>query len=402
MVVAQKKSYILLVTPYFAPAWGYGGPPRINFDLAKYLVEQGHKVTVLTTDVLDGKKRSVPLIETMDGIDVVRFKNVSNWLAWNFKIFWPIGYKKYIQKHIVEYDFVYISDLRDYQNVPTYKACVQNDIPYSISAYGELPLTGGIKGLIKKYYDRRWGKEMLARATYLFGQTEHENALYLKYGGRKDQCQLLPLGIQFSDFVDAEPDRGFREKNGIPDDKKIILFIGRINELKGIDILVRALPKVLESVPKAHLLIIGRDDGYYLQKIKDLVKELNLNYDVTILGPIYGKDNHAAYLEASVFAFTPRHYEETSLACLGALALKTPVVTSEQASIPYLEESKAGFEISLDEKVLVQKLTLILKDPKLGEEMGKNGRGLIKKVFDVPKVGEQLKEMIRKAVENNF
>ena len=48
---------ILIITPYFEPAWAYGGPPKVLSDLSKYLIKKGHQVTVYTTDVLDKNSR---------------------------------------------------------------------------------------------------------------------------------------------------------------------------------------------------------------------------------------------------------------------------------------------------------------------------------------------------------
>ena len=68
---------ILQVTPYFAPAWAYGGPPRVMHAYAAGLAERGHQVEVFTTDVLDERHRATPRVETIDGVRVHRFPNVS-------------------------------------------------------------------------------------------------------------------------------------------------------------------------------------------------------------------------------------------------------------------------------------------------------------------------------------
>lgn len=397
--MADKSLKILMVTPYFAPAWGYGGPPRINYDLANFLVRAGHEVTVLSTDALSGTERVLPADEAMGGITVKRFKNISNRLAWNLKIFLPLGFGRYLKRHLPEYDFVFLSDFRDWQNVLTYRECLKRKIPYSVAAYGELPLTGGLKSIVKKVYDRCWGRQMLAGAKYLFGQTSHENSEYLKYGGKEDQCKLLPLGINYQDFLDLPAENGFRAKHGISVSDRVILFIGRLNVLKGIDILVRVLPKVIGEVPEARLVIIGRDDGY-LKTLKQLIYESKFSDRITLIGPMYGRDNYAAYLSSDVFAFTPKHFEETSLASLAALALGRPVVVTEQASIPYLKEYNAGFEVKNDVQMVADKLTVILEDSKLGEVLGQNGQRLIREVFDLPKVGDLLEEHIYAAVND--
>ena len=71
---------ILQIIPYYAPAWGYGGPPRIMFDYARMLVSRGHKVTVYTTDAYRRDKRIEKAKDIIDGVEVRYFKNLSNYL----------------------------------------------------------------------------------------------------------------------------------------------------------------------------------------------------------------------------------------------------------------------------------------------------------------------------------
>lgn len=385
---------ILLITPYFAPAWGYGGPPKINHELAKYLVNEGHSVQVITTDALDQRKRCPAGKTTEDNIEIIRVRNLSNYLAWNFKIFVPLGFNRYLKGVIRDFDYVFISDLRDWQNIFTYKLCKKYKIPYGIAAFGEISIPPGFKSYIKKVYDLIWGRDMLYQAKHLFAQTDHEMKLYADFGGKKESCVLLPLGINYQDFLPPYPKDDFRIKFGFEKEDQILLFIGRINYLKGIDILISVMPKMLKKFPKIKLAIIGRDDGYYLQKLETQVIDLKLENEVKFIGPLYGKDNYSAYLNASVFVFTPRHFEETSLSCLGALALGCPVITSNQASIPFLEESKAGFEINSTAEDLEEKLITVLQNDILAKEMGKNGIELIKNVFDLKKVGASLEKYI--------
>lgn len=389
---------VLFVSPYFAPAWGYGGPPLINYYYAKYLVKHGFEVHFYTTDALD-QKRNQLLSEEIDNIKVRRFRNVSNWLAWNFKLFIPYGFAKALQKKEVgKFDFVFISDLRDWQNIFTYRYCMKHKIPYCVAAYGQIQINNDLKGVIKRGFDIFLGKKLIHDARYLLAQTTHELNDYLTIGGDKQKCVLLPLAVNFDNKIKQFNDQeSFRKRLNISKNDKVILFIGRINQLKGIDLIIRSMPELLKIFDDLKFVIIGRDDGLYLEKIKRLVSELKLNDKVIIHGPIYGEESYSAYQAADVFVFTPRYYEETSLACLTSLALGTPIVTTHQAEVPYLEKYEAGYAINFDEHELKEKLILCLKDDKLLKEMSLNGKRLIKEVFDINIIGNILKDLIDEA-----
>src|ERR1051326_2970540 len=90
---------ITYVIPYFAPAWGYGGPPRVAFDMARHLVARGHQVHVLTTDAYDADHRINPSQQTMDGVFVHRARNLNNRWAWQFKVFLPLGFGEMFREY---------------------------------------------------------------------------------------------------------------------------------------------------------------------------------------------------------------------------------------------------------------------------------------------------------------
>ena len=82
---------LLHVIPYYAPAWAYGGSVRAATDLTRALVQAGHCVTVLTTDTLSPTARAPVLRETLDGVDVVRVRNLSNALRGRLNLASPLG-----------------------------------------------------------------------------------------------------------------------------------------------------------------------------------------------------------------------------------------------------------------------------------------------------------------------
>jgi len=97
-------------------------------------------------------------------------------------------------------------------------------------------------------------------------------------------------------------------------------------------------------VPDCRLLIVGRDDGY-LGMLEQVISQYNLQSKIIIHGPLYDSDRFFAYRAADSFVFTPTIYEETGTACLEALGSRTPVITTKQASIPFLTRDDGVLEI---------------------------------------------------------
>lgn len=372
---------ILIIIPYFAPAWGYGGPPKQMFNIAKSLAE-GHTVTVVTTDAFDGKQRLPVLEETLEQIKIIRLKNFSNYLAWNFKIFLPRN-AKILAEIIAAQDFILLSDFRHALNVYALKYLNKFKKPYSLAAYGQLQNYFGLKYFIKKIFDLLWGKQLIANAKYLIAQTEHEAKDYLNSGARTAQIKLIPLSEAAPSPAELHPELNLRKKYNLNSQTKILLWVGRINKLKGLKLLITAYQKFLQANPGGDykLILVGRDDGYQ-EELNILIKKFGLQQKVIQTGPLYNLDNAGAYQAADLFVFTPIFYEETSLAAVRALSFGVPVLTVLEAEMPFLEAYQAGFLISGKIELIKEKLTQLLTNDILLNNYKQNAKRLFAEKFE--------------------
>lgn len=333
---------LLQVVPYFEPAWAFGGPPRVMSSEAHELAGRGHDVTVFTTDAFERDKRLPRGSETLGTVDVNRFPNLSNRAAFDRYRFQPRGMRKALRD--VSTDVVHLSETRHELAILTWRACASRDLPLLVSAHGTLPRRSGWKGTVRAQYDRAFVTPMIRGAAALIAQTDHEGEVYLAAGAKTDQVHLVPLGL------DPPPaDIGEVPDLGAPPEARVVLFLGRIHPLKGTLRLITGFKTVLDEHPDAWLVIAGRDDGGGRQDAEKLAVELGISHRVSFPGPIYGEQRFQAYRRASVFAITPTHYEETSLASLEAASVGTPLLVSRQAELPYLGEYGGGTMVGENE-----------------------------------------------------
>jgi glycosyltransferase involved in cell wall biosynthesis len=381
---------ILQVTSYYAPAWAYGGPPRVMAEFAGGLARRGHAVTVFTTDVLDAEQRVRPLRETLDGVQVARFPNLSNTLAWRTKKYLPPGLVAATARRIRGFDIVHATDARTLATATAYLAARAAGVPFVLSAHGSLPGSAGLRGRVKNVYDSVLVRPMLERAALLLAQTEHEEQLYREAGGRSEAVKLLPLPFDLS-TVPERVDPGFlRRRMKVPAQIPLVLFLGRIHYLKGLDVLVDALEPLL-AAGEAALAVVGRDDGHW-DEIATRHSALLASGAIGFIGPLYGTERFDAYADADVFCLTPRHWEETSVAALEAAAVGTPVVVTEQATIPGLAESGGGRVVPLDATAVRE---AVAATAARSAEMGPKARALIERQHAQDVVVDQLERHIR-------
>jgi len=383
---------VVLVVDSFAPAWGYGGPPRLVATLANQLAKMGHEIVVLTTDVLDIHRFSSLRSESYR---VIRVKNLSNQLAWRRKVFIPIP-RMDVLSGFRDADVVHLFQTRSLLNVVGYIGARFRKAPLVFSPLGSLPRVGGLDKIPKRLYDAVFLRKMAGQVGAALGQTKHEMQVCENWGVEQTKVHLVPLCVNLDEY--ASLPRGgsfvskFAELRGI---EQTYLFIGRIHRFKGVEMLMRAFSKAFPR-SKHMLVIAGKDEGGYLGHLKALASALSILDRVLFLGPIYGHDKLEALVDSHAFAITPSIYEETSLAALEAAACQTPIVTTAQAEIPWLEEYSAGFCVNYNLDSIAE--GLVRMSDVMGEDrrrMGSRSRKLVEDHFSPLRVALQLEDIYR-------
>lgn len=364
---------IAIVTPYYAPAWPYGGPPKVLSLLAESLVQLGHRVVVCTSNSL-GEETTDKAHEVLHGVEVYRFPLLSNTLGYTQKIFYIPSFLHHVSSIVKECEYVVCADARSLLNLGVFSFLQRNKIPYGIFPYGQIPRGTGWKRAVKYFFDIWWVGDFFRGAQHVFCQTEHEQKeTQEKFRCRDTQTVLLPLPMQ---VVDAKK----RNKK-----RQHLLFVGRIHPYKGVPELIALAAPFLRKHRDQQLHIVGRDDGglsVAQQSVPDDVRD-----QVAFVGPLYGADTQKKYQEARCFVFLPTYYEETPTAGLEALAQGCPVIVTPQAEIPYLDESRAGYTIGHSAEEFIAALQNIYNRDE--NEVAQATQELIQRVFEQHSVAEQ-------------
>ena len=96
---------------------------------------ENNQLTLITTDALDKDNRIKKLEETIDGIKIIRFKNLSNYLAKFHNIYLPLWITKWVKNNVKNYDIVHMHDFFTYLNIITGKYCRKYNIPYVVQPH---------------------------------------------------------------------------------------------------------------------------------------------------------------------------------------------------------------------------------------------------------------------------
>lgn len=387
---------ILQITPTFIPS-RFGGV-SLFYNLSRNLVKRGHKVVVFTTDIRDRYSRLADIEgeRDIDGIKVHYFRNVSNMLATRYRLAIPRGMAEVVKREIGNFDVIHLHNVRTVQNIIVHRYARKYHIPYVLQAHGSLPRIMSKKRL-KQVYDSLWGYRLLKDASRVIAVAGIEAEQYKSMGVDEDKIEIIPNGIEPSEFANL-PEKGrFRGKHGLGDDLRIVLYLGRIHKIKGLDLLVSAFADLCRSLGKVRLVIAGPDDGY-LSPLNKLSAGLGISNEVLLTGHLYGEEKLAAYVDADVFVL-PSTYEIFGKVVLEACACGTPVIVTDRCGIASAVDGQAGLVVPYDKEQLRSALLRMLGDDKMRQEFGDRGKLLVRERFNWEKGAEQLEKVYQDVVQ---
>lgn len=325
-----ERLRILHIIPYFNPAWAYGGSVRVASELVAQLTRRGHDLAVFTTDTLDAKNRLPAGEHLVEGARVVRFRNLSNRLAWN-RLFIPPGFAWQLGQRLRRFDVIHLHEYRSLQNAFALGGLLRYRLPYVVMPHGSLPAELGRTG-IKHVYDALYGRRMLENAARLHALTEMEREQYHALGLPTERTVIIPNGIDVTAFEIEADLTAFKRRYQISDDQPVIGYLGRLNHIKGLDFLIDAFAEVLKQRPEAVLVLAGPDDGER-PALEAQIKRLGITNAVRFTGFMGGIEEKAAAYRAFDVYVLPSRYENQPTTMLEALLNRTASILTDRCGM---------------------------------------------------------------------
>ena len=206
--------------------------------------------------------------------------------------------------------------------------------------------------------------------------TEHEVGLLRRiYGVAPGRTRVVPLGVDLGRFRPQEARRA-RAELGLSPESRIVLAVCRIQRLKGLDILVRALAQIARpgGVPGVELLIAGgvEQASQEVDRLRALAEELGVGEEVRFVGAVPHERLPLYYASADVVA-VPSLYESFGLAAVEAMAAGVPVVASRVGGLTTtVEDGRTGYLVPWHcPEPFAERIELLLRNEPLRRSMGK-------------------------------
>ena len=307
---------------------------------------------------------------------------------------------EFLHSEMRRFDLIHIHELWHYGGLAASRVARKLGIPYVVTIHGALEeWTLSHKPLRKYIYMKMVQNRILNSAAALHAITESE-AVRVSSLGYDVSIFTVPNGVPYqlpsdfrhkdtSDFLVRYP-----QLNG----KRVILYMGRLHAIKGMDILARSFAGVARRFEDAMMLIAGPDEDGTRRRIEETLDMSGLLDRAVFTGMLTGEDWYAAFRCADVFVL-PSYSEGFSIAILEGLAAGLPAVISDQCNFPEVEQSGAGLVVSPDDTSFAKALTALLSDKALTDRMGENGLRMIKERYNWTAIAQSIAKAYESILE---
>jgi len=408
----------------------YEYPPKIVGGLGTYAAEitrkfvlMDHDVTVFTMnddagtlptrEIWRGIEIHRPLhIDVSDSLPDVIAEDIKKWgrglhlfgklLVYNYLTASKL-INELIKKEGMKYDIVVAHDWLSVMGGVTVKK--ESGLPLAFHVHStEKGRTLGNGSSVVSNIELRGGSmaDMVVTVSYAMKDE------LIKLGFPRDKIQVSYNGVDPQKYnpesVSAEQVRKIRESYGLKDDDLMILFLGRLVGVKGVDKLIMAMPHVLSKIPKARLVIVGVGD---LQEyLTNLTRTMRLDEYVRFRFDFIPEEDRIFHYAACDIAVFPSLYEPFGIVALEAMSMEKPVVVGaagvsgmREIVVPCSEE-QCGYHIDPNNPSdIAWGVISALESPEKRKWLGKNGRKRVLAEFTWSKIAEKTVELYEKMLK---
>ncbi len=359
---------IAQICPRYSP--DIGGVETHVKEISERLVKAGHDVEVITTDPTGKLSRR----ETINGVKVVRFRSFAPGNAYYFA---PQIYT-YLKKH--NYDIIHA---HSYHAFPAFFASlVRHGEKFVFTPHYHRHGHTEFRDLLHKPY-RLLGRTIFSRADSVICVSEYEKRLVESDFEVAAKTVKIPNGINLKEFEYLrQPGKSSNRKAGR---EEILLYVGRLEEYKGVQYIIQSLPELQDF----RLKIVGK--GPYEAELRNMAKSFGVEGRVEWLKELSRKELLECYAGADIFLMLSSH-EAYGITVAEALATGIPCIVAKGSA---LEEFVDGRNcIGIENPVSKQKVTRALKEIKNKER--KENSGIDKNIMDWNEVSARIEKQYTK------
>jgi glycosyltransferase involved in cell wall biosynthesis len=345
----------LNVNVFLDPRAG-GGTAERTFQLSKALAHAGTDTTVLCLDIgLDAAR-----IAALGGVPVMALPCV------NRRFLVPRVASDALERAVAAADVVQLTNHWTVLNAMVYRVARRQRKPWIVCPAGALAIFGRSAAL-KRAYNAAVGRHIVRDAAAAVAITAAENEQFAAYGVKPERIFVVPNGVDVEAYARHDVP-AFRRSCGVGE-APFVLFVGRLNRIKGPDLLLDAFARMRAENSRYHLVYAGPDEGLQAE-LEERAQALGLASRVHFTGYLDADRKASAYHAADLVA-VPSRQEAMSIVALEAGACAKPVLLTDQCGFPDVASEGGGLIVEAEPHAIAAGLDTILADRQQREIMGR-------------------------------
>ena len=389
----MKISYFTTRFPYKNKVvdenYSVRGAGVVADNLASVLAQMGHEISIFTASA-----NSKTTTERYGNIRIYRYRTNFRVASGRFSFGLLKNPAKYPTSLVHVHVTIPMGDIAGLQYAKKKK------VPLVVTYHGDLQenMGGFIRRMSVYFYNKFLLDKVLSHADVIISPSEYyinESRFLGKY---RDKIVVIPNGIKIDEFDIDYSKEECRKKLGLPLDGKILLFLGTLSPHKGPDILLRAMPKILKSIPDVKLVFVG--SGEIRKKLERMCKKIGIEKNVKFTGFVGDILKKALYYKSADVFVLPSFLEIFGIVNLEAMACSVPIVASKVGGIPdVVKDGENGLLVPpKDSEALADAIIYLLENEDIREKMGKNGRTKVEN-YSWDKMAEETEKIYEEVLE---
>ncbi|WP_427134841.1 glycosyltransferase family 4 protein [Pseudomonas kitaguniensis] len=358
-----------------------GGTGERTLQMSKALAKSGSACSILTLDI--GNLEPVKQDLMANGV------NVETLACWSRRFYIPSLNLVKIFRVIKRADIIHLMGHWTVLNAIVYWVARLLGKPYVVCPAGALPLFGRSQ-TFKKVYNWVIGRRIIRNASAFIAITDDEKDQFLPYGVNPDHIQIVNNGINPQDFSSQDV-AGIRARHGL-EKKPFILFVGRLNLIKGPDLLLEAYKQLGDRIGHYDLVFVGPDGGMR-EELVEASKRMGHPANIFFIGYLGGKDKSDIY-HAAEFLVIPSRQEAMSIVVLEAGICKTAVLLTRACGFDEVAEVGGGVVVDAEVESLKAGLLEMSQRDDL-KQMGEQLHRFVTENYTWADVGKKLERVLR-------
>lgn len=379
---------VLIITPYLGPV--YGGISAVVPEIVRALGKQqpyGQSLSIdlVTTNANDTTHLDVPLDQWI-AHDHHRVRYFASWHRNDFIL--SGGLLRWLWQNVESYDLVHSHTLFTPLLDAAHSICQYKQVPYIMTPHGMLePWALAYKAWKKRLYFKWVEARSLKKAAAIQALTTVEIEQIQSLGFQ--QTLLVPNGIHAEQFESLPSAQLFYEAYPQLKEKDCILFLGRIDPKKGLDLLAQAFAQVSKAYPNTHLIVAGPDSINFMPTARSYFAEANCLENVTFTGMVKGELKRSMLAAAQIYV-APSYSEGFSMSILEGMASSLPCVFTTHCNFHEAQAANAAQEVAADSDEIAQAILKYLCSPQQAKETGDHARQFVFDHYTWDSIARQL------------